>query len=96
MPNPSPPQSSAEKNAQKHFKKAEQRDSSSNKTFKTARALDVAKTAKLRGLRLAKEAADKDEADKLAAEKTANGEVAPRARRKTPKVKRVAMVRMIY
>ena len=95
MPNPVPPQSSAEKNAQKHFKKAEQSDTSAKRTFKTARAVDAAKTAKLRGLRLAKEAADKDEADKLAAEKTSNGEAPPRPRRKAPKAK-VTMVRMIY
>jgi hypothetical protein len=47
-----------------------------------ARAAEAAKTVRLRALRLAKEAEDKDAADRAAAEKLAKAE--PRRRVRTP------------
>lgn len=53
------------RNAQYHFAKTEQREVSMRKELQTAQDAVVAKTAKLRALRLAKEAVDLEEAAKL-------------------------------
>jgi len=53
------------RNAQFHFAKTEQREVSLRKERQTAHDALVAKTAKLRALRLAKEATDLEEAVKL-------------------------------
>ncbi len=53
------------RNAQFHFAKAEQREVSLRKERQTAQDAVIAKTAKLRALRMAKEAADIEEAAKL-------------------------------
>ena len=94
MSNSATTQNPAEKNAQKYFRKAEQNDTIAKQARKTERQVSAAKTAKLRGLRLAKELADKDEAEKRAAEAGPNpGHT--RAKR-AAKVKPAAMVRMTY
>ena len=79
------PQDSARKKAQNYFTQAEQRDKVVRQEIEKERAASAAKTAKLRALRLAKEAADKEAADKLAAEKPdlkGNGE--PPRRKRAP------------
>ncbi len=58
----------ARRKAQNYFAKAEQRDVLLKQEKEKAKAADAAKIARLRGLRLAKEAADKEIADRLAAE----------------------------
>ena len=68
MNKPPMSQSSWEKSAQNHFRKAEQSETTLKQTRKKERAADAAKTAKLRELRLSKEAQDK-----LAAETEAQG-----------------------
>jgi hypothetical protein len=55
------------RNAQYHFAKTEQREVSQRKERQTAQDAVIAKTAKLRALRLAKEAVDIEEAAKLPA-----------------------------
>jgi hypothetical protein len=97
MANPSHPQNSAEKNAQKYFRKAEQSDTLAKDARKKEKATTAAKTAKLRGLRLAKESADKEEADRAAAAK-AEGKpgTQPQSKRKRAAPKPAPMVRMTY
>ena len=68
--------------AQKYFTQSEQRDTLVKQEIEKERAATDAKTAKLRALRLAKEAADQEAADKLAAEVAASG-VKVRAKRAT-------------
>ena len=86
-------QSTAQKGAQKYFKK-EAQDDTHAKQARKERAAGEAKTAKLRALRLAKEAADKETADKLSAE---NGGAKSATRRKrNAAVKAPGMVRMSY
>lgn len=58
----------ARNRAQTHFKSSEQRESAVRAEIEKERAALDAKTAKLRALRMAKEAEDKVEAEKLAAE----------------------------
>ena len=67
----------ARRKAQNHFAASEQRDALVRKEIEKERAARVAKTAKLRALRLAKEASDKEAADKVRAEK---GEAKVRSR----------------
>jgi len=55
------------------------------KEIEKERAVSAAKTAKLRALRLAKEASDKEAADRLAAEEA---EAKPRKGRSQPRNKR--------
>jgi hypothetical protein len=84
-------QTAWEKSAQMHFRKAEQGETSLKQALRKERAADADKTAKLRALRLAKEAQDK-----LAAETEAqtNGGVKSAARR--PHQSKRGSVRMIY
>jgi hypothetical protein len=84
-------QSTAQKGAQKYFRKTQDDETLARNTRKKERAADAVKTAKLRTLRLTKEAADKEAADKQAVE---NGVSAPSKRR--PAMKRAGMVRMTY
>lgn len=80
----------AQKNAQSYFKKAElQSETLAKQTRKKERVAVAANTAKLRELRLAKEAAEKQDRDNLTAQ---SGE-APRAKRVSA-VK--SMLRMTY
>ena len=59
----------ARKKAQNHFAASEQRDALVRKEIEKERATSAAKTAKLRALRLAKEASEKEAADKVQVEK---------------------------
>ena len=58
----------ARRKAQNHFAASEQRDALVRKELEKERTTSAAKTAKLRALRLAKEASDKDAAGKLQAQ----------------------------
>ena len=58
----------ARRKAQNHFAASEQRDALVRKEIEKERAVSAAKTAKLRALRLAKEASEKEAADLLAAQ----------------------------
>ena len=74
----------ARRKAQNHFAASEQRDALVRKEIEKERAVSAAKTAKLRALRLAKEASDKDAASRLAADTTAAKKTklrAPRSKR---------------
>lgn len=62
------PPNAAQKNAQKFFAPAEQSDEVRKNARKKERNAVATKTANLRDLRLAKEAADKEVADRLEAE----------------------------
>ena len=68
----------ARRKAQNHFAASEQRDALVRKELEKERATSAAKTAKLRALRLAKEASDKAAADTL---KTGKAEVKKRKTR---------------
>jgi len=94
MSKTTPPRNAAQKNAQHYFKAAElQSDTLAKKQRKKERVAGEANTARLRELRLAKEAADKQEQDKLAGEASANG-VVVRPKRARPVKK--SIVRMSY
>ncbi len=95
MYKPTVPQNTPEKNAQKYFTKTEQNETLEKKARKKERAATAAKTERLRDLRLAKEVADKAEADRLAAEKAENPGAAKRTARRPAQKKRPAL-RMIY
>jgi hypothetical protein len=98
MANSTSPPNNAEKNAQKFFKKAEQSDTLAKRTRKKEKSDHAAKTAKLRGLRLAKETEEKAEADKQAAEKSEAMTDAQREkqRKRAAVVKPAARIRMTY
>jgi hypothetical protein len=68
MMTPPDPRDAARGKAQKYFTQSEQRDTLVKQEIEKERAAVDAKTAKLRALRLAKEAADREAAEKLAAE----------------------------
>ena len=80
----------AERNAEKYFRNASKQELPLKKSAKAERAQDAAKTARLRALRLAKEQADKAEAEKMAVE---NPTQKPQNRKRT---KPARMLRMIY
>ncbi len=69
MSNSSDTRDAARKKAQAQFASSEQRDNAIKQEIEKERAAVAAKTAKLRALRLAKEATEKQEADRAAAEK---------------------------
>jgi hypothetical protein len=77
MNSPTDQRDAARGKAQKYFTQSEQRDTLVKQEIEKERAAIDAKTAKLRALRLAKEAVDKEAADKLEAEQA-------EARRKAP------------
>jgi hypothetical protein len=68
MNNPTDSRDAARGKAQKYFTQSEQRDTLVKQEIEKERAAVDAKTAKLRALRLAKEAAEREAADKLAEE----------------------------
>lgn len=74
---------SARRRAQNHFAASEQRDTLVRREIEKERAASIAKIEKLRNLRLAKEAADRTAAEKLAAEKKPESN-AKSARRRVP------------
>jgi len=82
-------QNSAQTSAQTYFRKAEQSDELIKKTRRKEQAASAAKTANLRQLRLAKEAADKEEAEKLEAGR-------PAVRKREPRSKPAPMLRLRY
>jgi len=75
----------ARRKAQNHFAASEQRDALVRKEIEKERAVSAAKTAKLRALRLAKEASDREAADRLATEVA---EAKPKKTRTAPRNKR--------
>lgn len=79
MSDPRDANDKARTKAQSHFTQSEQRDKLIKQEIEKERVATDAKTAKLRALRLAKEAADKEAADKYAAE---NPPAKPAARKK--------------
>ena len=85
MTNPTQSRNAAQKNAQNYFRKAElQPETLVKQARKKERVAVAANTAKLRELRLAKEAAEKQDKDNLAAENGA-----------TPRPKRASAVRTV-
>ena len=78
----SPARHAARKQAQAQFASSEQRDNAIKQEIEKERAAIAAKTAKLRALRLAKEATEKVEADRLAAEKAEASAAAKASRKK--------------
>ena len=79
----------AQKNAQNYFKAELQPETLIKQAWKKERVAVAANTAKLRGLRLAREAAEKRADDNLAAE---NGVASPPKRARTIR----SVVRMTY
>ena len=75
-------QDAARRKASNYFAQAEQRDKVVRQEIDKERAASAAKTAKLRALRLAKEAADEEAEQKQAAEKAAAKASAESLRRK--------------
>lgn len=64
MANPSEQQAAARARAQNYFTQTEKRDALIREELEKERSASAAKTAKLRALRLAKEAAEREEAAK--------------------------------
>jgi hypothetical protein len=83
-------QTAWEKSAQMHFRKAEQGETSLKQALRKERAADADKTAKLRALRLAKEAQDN-----LAAETEAQS-AGVKSTAQRPRQTKRGPVRMIY
>ena len=81
MAGPPKPQD-ARKAAQTHFTQSEQRDKAIKQEIEKERAASAAKTARLRALRLAKEASVRKEAERV-------GAAAPKAAQSTPRRKRI-------
>ena len=94
----SPPpsrQNTAATNAQKFFRKAEQSEATVNHMRRTERQATAAKTAKLRGLRLAKDEADKAAQEAAGSASKPEGETRTR-RKRVAKAKPASMIRMTY
>ncbi len=97
MDDPHKPRNAIEKAAQKYFTKSARDDMLSTKSIsKKERSAGTAKIARLRAMRLAKEAEDKDkeEADRLVSLET--GTVTTVKRKRLPSVKLPKMRRMSY
>lgn len=71
----------AKRKAQNHFTASEQRDALVKHEIEKERNALAARTAKLKALRLAKEAEDKIEADRLAKENPPKPKAKPRSRK---------------
>ncbi len=80
MSNSSDTRDAARGKAQKYFTQSEQRDTLVKQEIEKERAAVDAKTAKLKALRLAKEAADREAEEKLAAEQASARPKAPAKR----------------
>jgi hypothetical protein len=83
MSNSTDQQSAARQRAQNYFTQTEKRDALVREEVEKERAVAAAKTAKLKALRLAKEAEDREEASRIA--KTAPPKKAPVKRKRTVK-----------
>lgn len=84
MSDPNERRDAARRTAQSHFTHTERRDELVRAEIAKERAAVDAKTAKLRALRLAKEASEKAEADRLAQERAKSGSAEPKKSRKKP------------
>jgi len=78
MSDPTERRDAARRTAQSHFTHTERRDEMVRAEIAKERAAVDAKTAKLRALRLAKEASEKAEAERLAQERAKAGASAPK------------------
>ena len=67
MTEPNKSRYAARRSAQNHYARAEERDQRLRQEIEKERAASTAKSARLRGLRLAKEAADKEAAERTPA-----------------------------
>jgi len=83
MAGPAKTNDAARKAAQTHFTQSEQRDKAIKQEIEKERAASAAKTARLRALRLAKEATEKEEADKRKAAPPKTAQATPRRKRIT-------------
>jgi hypothetical protein len=83
MSDPNDRRETLRRNAQSHFTHSERRDELVRQEIEKERAALDAKTAKLRALRLAKEANERAEAERVAAERAKSGVPAPKPARKT-------------
>ncbi len=95
MSNHNSHQSPAEKSAQKMFRSAAQ-NAPAKQNGKSERALTAAKTARLRGLRLAMEKVEQEAAEKRSSEQGESKSPPPARRKRATAVKAAPMVRMIY
>ncbi|MGH6878251.1 MAG: hypothetical protein ACREHV_12890 [Rhizomicrobium sp.] len=77
MSDPTERREAVRRNAQSHFTHTERRDELVRQEIEKERAAVDAKTAKLKALRLAKEAGERAEAERLAAERAKAG-IAPK------------------
>jgi hypothetical protein len=84
MSDPTERRDAARRTAQSHFTHTERRDEMVRAEIAKERAAVDAKTAKLRALRLAKEATEKAEADRLAQERAKLGAVEQKKPRRKP------------
>ena len=82
MSDPNERREALRRNAQSHFTHSERRDELVRQEIEKERAALDAKTAKLRALRLAKEASERAEAERAAAERSKAGASAPKPVRK--------------
>lgn len=82
MSHPTEPREAVRRNAQSHFTHTERRDELVRQEIEKERAATDAKTARLRALRLAKEANERAEAETLAAERAKAGIAAPKPTRR--------------
>jgi hypothetical protein len=72
------PRDAVRRNAQSHFTHTERRDELVRQEIEKERNATEAKTARLKALRLAKEASEQAEAEQLAAERAKSGAAAPK------------------
>jgi hypothetical protein len=94
MSDPTERREAVRRNAQSHFTHTERRDELVRQEIEKERAAVDAKTAKLKALRLAKEANEREEAERLAAEREKSGAAAPKsARRKRTRTAEPAKAR---
>ena len=84
MSDPTEKRDAARRTAQSHFTHTERRDELVRAEIAKERAAVDAKTAKLRALRLAKEANEKAEAERLAQERAKSGAAEPKKPRRKP------------
>jgi hypothetical protein len=82
MSHPTEPREAVRRNAQSHFTHTERRDELVRQEIEKERAATDAKTARLRALRLAKEANERAEAETLAAERAKAGIAPPKPTRR--------------
>lgn len=84
MSDPNERRDAARRTAQSHFTHTERRDELVRAEIAKERAAVDAKTARLRALRLAKEATEKAEAERVAKERAKSGEVEQKKPRRKP------------